>query len=74
MAILLQRNVQLDVLTLRGKSPLHIAVENSMTELVRLLIHHGCDVNVQVFKTLKFVLISLTISYLIKGPIWLHPS
>ncbi len=46
--MLLQRNVQLDVLTLSGKTPLHMAVKNRMTESVRLLIHRGSDVNVQV--------------------------
>ena len=54
LEFLLKRNVQLDVQTLRGKTPLHIAVQNNFTELARLLIHHGCDVNVQVCKTLYF--------------------
>ena len=48
LEMLLQRNAQLDVLTLRGKTPLHMAVKNRMTESVRLLIHRGSDVNVQV--------------------------
>ena len=45
--MLIEKGADVDVQTECGKTALHIAVSNQLTECSRLLIDAGCDVNCQ---------------------------
>lgn len=52
MEILIERGTQLDSQNNDGNAALHVAASNQYTECIRVLIHHGCDVNIQVVVTI----------------------
>lgn len=54
LELLIAKGVQLDSLSTGGKSALLIAVVNQFTDCARLLVQHGCDVNIQVYLIANF--------------------
>jgi ankyrin repeat protein len=45
--MLLERGAAIDVQNEKGKTALHIAIEDRSTQAVQLLLEHGADVNVR---------------------------
>jgi len=54
--MLIEKGIQLDSQNLSGWTALHYAVFQQQPECMRKLIHHGCDVNIQVRTTTSSVL------------------
>ena len=48
LEILIERGAQLDALNQTKNSPFDIAIYNQFTSCARLLIQHGCNVNLKV--------------------------
>jgi len=48
LEILIERGAQLDALNQTKNSPLDLAIYNQFTSCARLLIQHGCNVNLKV--------------------------
>lgn len=53
--MLIERGAQLDSCNNSGKTALHFATSYQLPECMRFLIQHGCNVNIQVVLTLKFI-------------------
>ncbi len=54
--MLIERGIQLDSQNLSGWTALHYAVFQQQPECMRKLIHHGCDINIQVLTSTLSVL------------------
>lgn len=43
---LLKRNAKINAQTFKGSTPLHEAIRKNQLEVVKILIHHGADINI----------------------------
>jgi ankyrin repeat protein len=51
MRILIEHGAKLDVVDLRGETPLHVACRRRESDILRLLLNHGASVNYKALKT-----------------------
>ena len=51
LELLIAKGAQLDSRDHIGRTALHFAVNLEGSECLRLLIHHGCDINIQVISS-----------------------
>ncbi len=56
--MLIRKGAQMDCPNLNGETPLHLAVSRKFKDCARLLIHHGCDVHLQVKALISTALFS----------------
>ena len=59
---LLQHNANPDVPTVRGETPLHLAARANQTDIIRILLRNGAQVDAKARVSNLFSIITITLS------------